>query len=236
MKKDVYESEIQKEFASRLLDWYKEHKRELPWRKTTDPYKIIVSEIMLHQTTVSTVIPVYKAFIKKFPTIKTVAKAELSEIKKISDPLGYKRRGQYIKQICELIVMNYDGEVPKLDEELLALPGIGKYSSGAIRSFAFNIDAPVVDTNVQRVLNRIFFIDITKLTGAKLEKEWWRLATLILPKNQARNFNNAIMDLGSMICIPGKPKCIHCPVSIVCRFYMNQPKQKRLLEFFDESV
>lgn len=202
-------------FRGGILTWYRQYGRDLPWRRTSDPYHILVSEIMLHQTTVKTVEPVYKAFLSRFPRIEDVAAAPLEAVKEITDPLGYKVRGQWLHDIAQAVVARYQGKFPATLEELLALPGIGRYTAGAILSFAFGQDAPILDTNVKRVLGRFFDIDYKK-AGAETEHRLWALAEAVLPPGQGPVFNQALMDLGALICTARRPLCLTCPVAAAC--------------------
>ena len=141
-------------FRSRLRRWFALHGRDLPWRHTTDPYSILVSEIMLQQTQVPRVAPVYQEFLDRFPTIEDVAAAPLREVKQITDPLGYKVRGKWIKQIADDAVAYRTGELTDTTEELMQLPGVGRYTAGAVMTFAHGVSTPILDTNVERILSR----------------------------------------------------------------------------------
>ncbi len=224
-----------KTFQNNLLEWYERHQRDLPWRHPNNltPYRVLVSEIMLHQTQVQTVIPIYKQFILRFPTIEVLANATLNEIKEITDPLGYKTRGNWLKEIADKIVNERHGDFPKTLDELQQLPGIGRYTAGAIMSFAFQQDAPIVDTNVERVLSRIcgvYKIDFPK--PVKYQRVLWALAQYVIPLQTGYIFNQAIMDFGAMLCIARIPRCSVCPMRIICCFYKSQPQQLSIDQFF----
>ncbi|MBI3661401.1 A/G-specific adenine glycosylase [Candidatus Acetothermia bacterium] len=198
-----------------LLSWYKRFQRELPWRKTKDPYKIWISEIMLQQTQVETVKPYYGRFLKKFPTVKKLANAPLDEVLKVWEGLGYYARARHLHQAAQCILSEHQGKIPCNRAELLRLPGIGRYTVGAILSIAYGQDEPALDGNLQRVLCRLFNIDKDPKLGVT-QKKLWQLARDLLPLGQAGLFNQALMDLGATICIPGEPRCLICPLMHLC--------------------
>ncbi|MFW9904255.1 MAG: A/G-specific adenine glycosylase [Candidatus Thorarchaeota archaeon] len=220
-------------FIGALIEWFRDNGRDLPWRRTRDPYKILVSEIMLQQTNVDIVIPIYEKFLQKFPNIKTLAHSSIQEIKKITDDLGYKRRGEYLHEIAKQITYERNGEFPSSLDELLSLKGIGRYTAGAILSFAFEKPAAIVDVNVERVLGRIFGLWRWE-KNAKFEKEIWKLSeTMIVNRENVWTINQGILDLGAMICIARKPKCPLCPMIEICEYYdLEVPKLTPLDSFF----
>jgi len=199
-------------FARRILKWYDRHKRDLPWRKTRDPYKILVSEIMLQQTQVDRVIPKYGQFLKKYPDLKTLARSEAREVKKIWYPLGYNARPLRLHALARETMATYGGKLPRDPDLLDALPGIGRYTAGAVTSIAFNRREPALDTNIRRVLGRVFH-------GRRLPSDriLWALAGRLVPADRPGDFNQALMDLGSALCKPKKPRCGACPVRAGCR-------------------
>ncbi|MCY0877754.1 MAG: A/G-specific adenine glycosylase [Firmicutes bacterium] len=203
-------------FRHGVFDWYRVHGRALPWRMTRDPYAIVVSEIMLHQTTVMTVVPVYNAFMQTFPTVEALHAAPLEAVKTITDPLGYKVRGRWLKEIAAVVVERWKGEWPQTVEELMTLPGVGRYTAGAILSFAFGVDAPILDTNVRRVVGRYFGLNYRD-TRAETEHRLWALAEAVVPPGQAVDFNQALMDFGAMVCTARKPACTVCPLYLQCQ-------------------
>ena len=224
------------EFQKNLLTWYQVHQRDLPWRRPENmtPYRILVSEIMLHQTQVQTVIPVYEKFLERFPTIETLAKAPLEEIKAITDGLGYKVRGSWLKEIAEIIVEKNQGKIPQTLDELQKLPGVGRYTAGAIMSFAFQHDAPIVDVNVERVLSRVFGVNKSEFQSpTKYQYLMWELAHRVIPLQQGYVFNQAIMDFGALICIAISPRCSVCPMRTICIYYKTHPQQLSIDQFFD---
>jgi A/G-specific adenine glycosylase len=211
----VIEPKILATFQQELLAWYEREGRDLPWRKTEDPYAILVSEIMLQQTQVRTVIPYYHRFLEQYPTLEALAAAPLEEVKAITDPLGYKVRGERLKRIAETAVEYYGGTLPATEAELLALPGIGRYTAGAVRSFAFRHDAPILDTNVLRLVVRVFDPP-REGGGALLLRRLWALAEAIIPAGKGYLFNQALMDFGAQVCTARRPICLFCPLRPIC--------------------
>ncbi|MHA1989118.1 MAG: A/G-specific adenine glycosylase, partial [Promethearchaeota archaeon] len=218
-----------------LIAWFKNNGRALPWRKTRDPYKILISEIMLQQTNVDIVIPIYRRFIKEFPTIRTLALSQLSEVKIITDNLGYKRRGEYLYEIAKQIVFDKDGVFPSTLEDLLSLKGIGRYTAGAILSFAYEKQdktSAIVDVNVERVLSRIFGLH-NEPKNSKFDSKIWNLSEKLVLLGNVWFINQSILDLGAMVCISQKPKCPICPMVEFCEYYILEvPKVIPLDSFF----
>ncbi|GJL68834.1 MAG: hypothetical protein NPIRA06_14690 [Nitrospirales bacterium] len=200
-------------FQKRLLAWYGEFGRDLPWRRTSDPYKILVSEVMLQQTQVDRVIPKFHEFLGKYPTLQDLAEAQPEDVRKSWYPLGYNIRPYRLHGIACETIERYGGAIPNKPEELLSLKGIGRYTAGAIRSFAFNKDAPILDTNVMRVLHRIF---IGKGEAKKQKAELWLLSEKLIPRGKGYDFNQALMDFGAMVCTARKPICLLCPMRNIC--------------------
>ncbi len=200
-------------FQKRLLAWYGEFGRDLPWRRTSDPYKILVSEVMLQQTQVDRVIPKFHEFLGKYPTLQDLAEAQPDDVRKTWYPLGYNIRPYRLHGIACETIERYGGAIPNKPEELLSLKGIGRYTAGAIRSFAFNKDAPILDTNVMRVLHRIF---IGKGEAKKQKAELWLLSEKLIPRGKGYDFNQALMDFGAMVCTARKPICLLCPMRNIC--------------------
>lgn len=202
------------EYQEQLLGWYKEHHRKLPWRETEDPYKIWISEVMLQQTQVDTVIDYYIRFLGKFPDIHTLASADEEEVLKQWEGLGYYSRARRLLACAKEVVERYRGIFPKDYKKVLALPGIGPYTAGAILSIAYNMPLPAVDGNVMRAVSRQFNIrdDISK---AKSRKIFEKKVLTLLPEDR-RHFNQALMELGAMICTPRVAKCWACPMASLC--------------------
>ena len=204
-------------FARKLLAWWARAARDLPWRKTRNPYRVLVSEFMLQQTQVSRVAEYYPRFLSRFPDLETLASAKPRAVREAWDGLGYYARASNLHALARVVSKDHDGVLPDEPEELINLPGIGPYTAGAVASFAFERPVPAVDTNVRRVLLRVFFgDDRQRLTPQRL---MWALAAALVPKNGKRawKFNQAIMELGALICVARKPKCEQCPVRPDCR-------------------
>jgi A/G-specific adenine glycosylase len=205
-----------KPFQKSLTTWYHKTKRDLPWRHTSDPYAIFVSELMLQQTQVATVIPFYNRFLQRFPTVQTLAAADLQEVLGLWAGLGYYRRARHLHQAAQDVVNKHAGLFPSTAAGLLTLPGIGRYTAGAIASIAFNAPAAILDGNVMRVLARVTNLqeDISlPQTQAKL----WSLAETLTPARDPGSYNQALMELGATICSPRNPQCMLCPIQSLCR-------------------
>jgi A/G-specific adenine glycosylase len=199
-----------------LVRWYKENKRDLPWRRQKNPYHIWISEIMLQQTRVEAVKPYFDRFIQALPTVKDVASCEESRLLKLWEGLGYYNRVRNIQKAAVQIIEQYGGAFPKEYEKLLALPGIGDYTAGAIASIAFDLPVPAVDGNVLRVISRIEESE-EDIQKEKTRKRIRQELTEIMPKEQPGIFNQALMDLGAMVCLPkGSPRCGICPLKELC--------------------
>jgi A/G-specific adenine glycosylase len=203
-----------------LLRWFKKNGRDLPWRKTKAPYAIWVSEIMLQQTQVATVIPYYEKFLRSFPTISRLAKAPFSKVLKTWEGLGYYSRARNLHRASQIVANHFGGRVPDNLRDLVSLPGIGRSTAGAILSFAYNREAPILDGNVKRVLCRLFAISGNPVRG-KTEGLLWGISESLIPKGHSNPFNQALMDLGSMFCTPMNPKCSHCPLRSLCKGYIS---------------
>jgi A/G-specific adenine glycosylase len=204
-----------KKFADLILSWSKENPRTLPWVGIKDVYKIWISEIMLQQTQAATVIPYYKKFIKKYPSITHLANADETELMKLWEGLGYYSRARNLLYTAKQIVYEYNGKFPQSSAELQKLKGIGQYTAAAIASFAFSEDVSAVDGNVIRILSRVF--GLISDSNSKLGKEnFQNIANTLLPKGHAAEFNQAMMDLGSGICKSKNPDCLNCPISSLC--------------------
>ncbi len=207
-------------FQQRLLKWYQAYGRDLPWRKTSDPFHILVSEVMLQQTQVNRVIPKYHEFLKRYPSFEDLAEAPVADVKKTWYPLGYNIRPERLHGIACETVERYGGKLPNDAEVLLSFNGIGRYTAGAIRSFAFNEDAPILDTNVIRVLHRVFVADgYPKAQKAAL----WEFSEALIPRGKGHDFNQAIMDFGAMVCTARDPYCLLCPMKSFCKTYPFDP-------------
>jgi len=204
------------DFATRLLEWYAAQARDLPWRHSRDPYAIWVAEIMLQQTQVETAIPYFERFMARFPTVQALAAASLDDVLKAWEGLGYYARARNLHAAARRVVAEYGGRIPADAEALAQLPGIGRYTAGAILSIAFNRDTPALDGNVRRVLCRVLHI-IEDPRKPRVERRLWHLAAQLVPPGRAGDYNQALMDLGATICTPRAPLCSICPVADLCQ-------------------
>lgn len=204
--------------AIRLLEWYAQHARQLPWRRQSDPYALWVSEIMLQQTRVETVIPYFQRWIARFPDIRTLAEATQQEVLRYWEGLGYYSRARNLHQAAQLVMREYGGTLPRQAKALRRLPGIGRYTSAALASIAFGEDEATLDGNIRRVLARYFDVNLP-LGSAGSEKMLWDLARANLPSGKASQYNQALMDLGATICTPRDPDCLDCPLMDICQAY-----------------
>ena len=214
------EAPARRRFQRRLLDWYARHGRDLPWRRTREPYRVLVSEIMLQQTQVDRVIPKYHEFLERYPTFEDLAQARARDVTKSWRPLGYYRRATNLHGIARETVARYDGRLPADGAALQRMRGIGRYTAGAILAFAHSQDAALVDTNVRRVLGRVFLgpRGLKRLRG---QKAIWGLAESLVPAGRAYDYNQALMDFGATWCTARKPKCSRCPMKAFCRSFDN---------------
>lgn len=207
-------------FRRKLLAWYRCHARDLPWRRTTDPYHIWISEIMLQQTTVAAVIPYFERFLAQFPTVAELAAAPENEILRLWEGLGYYSRARNLHRAAKVVTEHYDGCFPQDILSLQALPGIGRYTAGAIASFAFDAAAPIVEANTLRLYSRLLGYD-----GDPRSKEGqsilWGFAESILPRTKPGRLNQALMELGGSVCLPREPHCESCPVQQHCRAFRD---------------
>jgi len=202
--------------VQRLLAWYERNQRDLPWRKSRDPYHITVAEFLLHQTRVSTALPYYERFLQLFPDWASLAQASLDDVLKAWEGLGYYARARNLHALARRVCSEHGGQLPDTAAALLALPGIGPYTVGAIRSIAFGQDVAAVDGNARRVLSRLFAIT-TDPTSSAGSRQMQQLAATLLPPGQAAAFNQALMDLATAICTPQRPACLLCPLGEDCR-------------------
>ncbi|WP_449539081.1 A/G-specific adenine glycosylase [Ferdinandcohnia sp. Marseille-Q9671] len=205
-------------FQNDLIEWFEKEQRDLPWRKDQDPYKVWVSEIMLQQTRVETVIPYFNNFISTFPTIEDLAEADEEKVLKAWEGLGYYSRVRNLQSAVKEVAERYDGQVPNTVEKISSLKGVGPYTTGAILSIAYGIPEPAVDGNVMRVLSRILSIweDIAKPKTRKLFED---IVRELISKENPSAFNQALMELGALICIPSNPACLLCPVQEHCKAF-----------------
>ncbi len=216
-------------FTRKLLAWWARAARDLPWRKTRDPYRVLVSEFMLQQTQVSRVAEYYPRFLERFPDLGSLARAPARAVREAWDGLGYYARARNLHALAKSVAGRGDAgkgvtgkgvaELPNDPAELIKLPGIGPYTAGAVASFAYEKPVPAVDTNVARVMRRVFLGDNRQRLSGNRQRLIWSLAAALVPKNGKRawNFNQAIMELGALVCVARKPRCPQCPVRPICR-------------------
>lgn len=200
----------------RLLGWFRRNRRDLPWRRTRDPYAIWLSEIMLQQTQVATVIPYFERFLSRFPTVGALADAPLEEVLRLWSGLGYYARARHMHAAAKLVVADHDGRFPDTVEGLSRLPGVGRYTAAAIASIAFDRRAAVLDGNVARVLARLFAV-AAPLKATTTRNRLWALAESLTPAHGCGDFNQAMMELGALVCTPAAPRCASCPIRPYCR-------------------
>lgn len=199
-----------------LLAWYRKNKRDLPWRRTSDPYRILVSEIMLQQTQVDTVIPYYHRFLKTFPTVAKLSKSPEQKVLKLWEGLGYYSRARNLHRAVKEVQKCFSGKVPDTIDKLESLPGIGRYTAGAVASIAFGRRVPIVDGNVKRVLCRLFAIEEDP-SKSPVETQLWELAESLVPLKSPGDFNQAMMEFGATLCRPRNPSCRPCPLKKTCK-------------------
>src|SRR5437870_10575603 len=197
-------------FRRRLLSWYARHRRRLPWRGVRDPYVVLVSEIMLQQTQVARVLEFYPRFLARYPTLEDLAAAPADAVRESWDGLGYYARARNLHAAARAVVKKLGGRLPRRAEELRALPGIGRYTAGAVASLAFGADVPAVDTNAARVLTRVF--GWRRSNRARSGRRLWAVAAALVPRGRSADWNQALMDLGATICTARVPRCARCPV------------------------
>ena len=218
-----------------ILGWYRRQGRDLPWRHTRDPYAILVAETMLQQTQVDRVRPKWHAFLALFPTLAGLAAAPRAEVIRAWAGLGYNRRAVGLHEIARTVTERGDATLPSTIDGLRALKGIGPYTAGAIACFAFGLPEPILDTNVRRVLGRIFQVSIP--SGVNADRHAWATARDVLPvAADVYDWNQALMDLGATICVARAPRCAQCPVATQCVAFMSQPPVPMLPGFGDDRV
>jgi A/G-specific adenine glycosylase len=202
-------------FTRKLLAWYARAGRDLPWRRTRDAYRVVVSEFMLQQTQVRRVLEYYPRFLERFPTVRHLARARPKAVREAWDGLGYYARASNLHALARVVSAEHDGKLPADPQALIKLPGVGRYTAGAVATFAYERPVPAVDTNVGRVIGRAFGNAKRGMRNAEL----WEAASRLVPKNGKRawKFNQAIMELGALVCVARKPKCGECPVRKHCR-------------------
>jgi len=213
-------------FRRTLLGWYGKHGRDLPWRRTRDPYRILVSEIMLQQTQVDRVLPKYLEWLQKYPSFRALASAPLDEVTGTWYPLGYNVRPRRLHAIAREAVARYDGRLPSDEQTLRSFKGIGAYTAGAVLSFAFGQRAPILDTNVARVLFRVF-VGRGEPKRHATKRHLWEVSRAVLPRRHVFDFNQALMDFGATVCVARRPKCLVCPLARSCAAFPFNPDNER---------
>ncbi len=212
----VLPKEARAAFRKAILSWYDRNGRQLPWRVSADPYRIWLSEIMLQQTTVAAVVPYFERFSAECPDVATLAATPLDRIMRLWEGLGYYSRARNLHRAAQLVMTQFDGKIPEDLEALQSLPGIGRYTAGAIASFAFNRPAPIVEANTERLYARLMALPEDVRSTAS-QRQLWQFAEEIVPNSRAGDFNQALMDIGSQVCTPTAPRCDDCPVRRWCR-------------------
>ena len=233
------------EFTRQLCEWFSVAQRDLPWRhkeNARDPYRVLVSEIMLQQTVVATVIPFYERFLKRFPSIEDLARASLEEVLPLWAGLGYYSRARNLHKLAQVVVQEHNGEFPRELHEVLKLPGVGRYTAGAVTSIAYDAPSPIVDANVARVFSRLFLIEGDLKSSINQQKLWLEAEKTVRSGKEngcaPSQLNPALMELGALICTPRTPKCDKCPVRDFCAAYKTDrqnelphatPKRQQIL-------
>lgn len=208
-------------FQQNLIHWFRANQRPLPWRKHYEPYEVWVSEIMLQQTQMDTALPYFKRWMKALPTVEALAKADTKKVLKLWEGLGYYSRARNLHESAKTVLREHGGVFPNDYERILAIKGVGRYTAGAIASIAFNQDKPIVDGNILRVLSRVYAI--SKPIDVEKNKEiFWKLQESLIPRGNAREFNQALMELGALVCSTQDPACALCPVRGFCKAFKNR--------------
>lgn len=204
-----------RQLQRRLLAWFPRHQRDLPWRRSRDPYGVWISEIMLQQTQVVTVVPYYERFLAAFPDVRSLAAAPEHEVLRLWEGLGYYRRARQMHRAAQVLVAEHGGAFPRSAERIRELPGIGRYTAGAIASIAFDLPEPILEANTVRLLSRLLAYRGDP-AGTAGQRVLWDAAAVLVPAKQAGTFNQALMELGSLVCTPREPDCPGCPLQSLC--------------------
>lgn len=208
------------DFQESILSWYEQNARDLPWRNSSDPFHVWISEVMLQQTQVKTVLPYYEKFIKTYPTIRDFAFDSEDRVLKMWEGLGYYSRVRNFQAGCRQVIEKFNGQVPREKKELLSIKGVGDYTAGALSSICYNIPTPAVDGNVFRIYGRLFEIE-DDISKAKTKAVYESLVGETMSRTKAREFNQALMDIGATVCLFKNPKCVECPISRFCSAYKH---------------
>lgn len=217
---------VSDQFIAPLLAWFDTHAAELPWRQDRNPYRVWLSEVMLQQTQITTVIPYFDRFMENFPTVQMLAAADQDTVLKLWEGLGYYSRARNMHKAAQRVANELDGQFPTTAEGLQKLPGIGRYTAGAIASIAFDEPAPILDGNVIRVFSRLFDID-SDVTESATKNQLWDIAAQLVPQQNPGDYNQALMELGQKICKPKNPLCAECPISTYCQAYQKGTQAER---------
>lgn len=212
---ELFDASRRRSFRGRLLRWFGRHARDLPWRRTRDPYAVWLSEIMLQQTQVATVRGYFERFLDRFPTVADLAAADEQEVLRLWEGLGYYRRARQLHKAAGIVVAEHGGRFPRDMDAVRRLPGIGRYTAGAVLSIAFDARVPILEANTQRLLSRLAAYRADPASGEG-QRLLWQLAEVLLPRKQAGQFNQAMMELGGGVCTPRAPRCPECPVATLC--------------------
>jgi A/G-specific adenine glycosylase len=210
-------------FRRRLLGWYDRYRRDLPWRRTRDPYRVLVSEVMLQQTQVERVLPKYHEWLERYPSLPALAGADEDEVVRTWYPLGYNIRPRRLHAIARESVERYGGELPSDAATLRSFKGIGPYTAGAVMSFAFEGRSAILDTNVARLLFRVF-VASGDAKSHSTRRRLWRISEAVLPVRRVFDFNQALMDFGALVCVARRPRCLACPLAAICRTFSHPSK------------
>lgn len=209
-----------KRFQKVIFNWYKQNKRYLPWRNTSDPYKILIAEFLLQKTDVEKVKAVYEQFINHWPTIQLLCEANIHAIAEVIQPLGLKYKATRLKSVASIIVDKFNGNIPQTTKMLLELPGVGRYIASTIECFAYNKPTAILDTNVIRILTRVLGVSSQK-QRPRDDTHLWDLADELLPHKNIKDYNWALLDYGSLICRSRRPLCNVCTLQEICTFYQS---------------
>lgn len=231
------DTDFRKKLRTRILDWYRRNARDLPWRHDLHPYRSWVSEIMLQQTQVATVVQYFNRFLERFPDVLSLADADQQEVLRYWEGLGYYRRARQLHNAAQIIRDEYNGEFPTDFEAVLALPGIGRYTAGAILSISLNQKLPIVEANTNRLFARLLLHEDDVMT-TQSQKRFWAFAEWILPRKHISDFNQALMEVGALICTPQSPACDKCPLKSICPTRTEQcweriPRPKKKTKYED---
>lgn len=217
-KKQACRSVSKEKFADLLLEWWEPNKNDFPWRRTNDPYIILISEMLLRKTTARQVSGIFEKFFARFPSVKALAEAFEEEIGELIKPLGMEhKRATLLKRLANELIRSYKGAVPASQEDLLKLPGVGRYAANAVLCFAYGRDVPLVDVNAIRVFQRVFGLQ-SKKRRVKDDTAFWEYVAGVIPPGRSRDFNLAIIDFAHEICRPKRPKCTICPLRAICKY------------------